>query len=284
MVAEVAATFSRRRFFGYKPLVMSLLLFSALSMSVWSHHMFATGHVANKYFSLTSTALIVPAGIEYFDIIGTMLGGALLLRTPLLFAIGFLLQFLLGGMSGIFVGSPPLDYHVTDSYFVVAHLHYVLFAGSFFGFFAGLYYWWPKITGTMLSEPLGKLHFGLMFLGTNLTFFPMHILGVDGMPRRVADYPASSGWQAANVVETVGAFLIALSILVFLWNVWASLRDRVPAGDDPWEGQTLEWATSSPPPRHNFRDPLPPIRSYSPLFDLRRERLGQPEQAAGPVK
>jgi cytochrome c oxidase subunit 1 len=284
MVAEVAATFSRRRFFGYKPLVMSLLLFSALSMSVWSHHMFATGHVANKYFSLTSTALIVPAGIEYFDIIGTMLGGALLLRTPLLFAIGFLLQFLLGGMSGIFVGSPALDYHVTDSYFVVAHLHYVLFAGSFFGFFAGLYYWWPKITGTMLRERLGKLHFALMFLGTNLTFFPMHILGVDGMPRRVADYPASSGWQAANIVETAGAFLVALSILVFLWNVWTSLRERVPAGDDPWEGQTLEWATSSPPPRHNFTEPLPPIRSYSPLFDLRRERLGQLEQAAGPVK
>jgi cytochrome c oxidase subunit 1 len=284
MVAEVAATFSRRRFFGYKPLVMSLLLFSALSMSVWSHHMFATGHVANKYFSLTSTALIVPAGIEYFDIIGTMLGGALLLRTPLLFAIGFLLQFLLGGMSGIFVGSPALDYHVTDSYFVVAHLHYVLFAGSFFGFFAGLYYWWPKITGTMLRERLGKLHFALMFLGTNLTFFPMHILGVDGMPRRVADYPASSGWQAANIVETAGAFLVALSILVFLWNVWTSLRERVPAGDDPWEGQTLEWATSSPPPRHNFTEALPPIRSYSPLFDLRRERLGQLEQAAGPVK
>jgi cytochrome c oxidase subunit 1 len=284
MVGEVAATFSRRRFFGYRPLVMSLLLFSALSMSVWSHHMFATGHVANRYFSLTSTALVVPAGIEYFDIIGTMIGGAILLRTPMLFAIGFLLQFLLGGMSGIFVGSPPLDYHVTDSYFVVAHLHYVLFAGSFFGFFAGLYHWWPKITGTMLREGLGRWHFGIMFLGTNLTFFPMHILGIDGMPRRVADYPSDSGWQGANIVETVGAGLIALAILVFLWNVWVSLRRRVPAGDDPWEGQTLEWATTSPPPRFNFVGPLPPIRSYSPLFDLRRQRLGQAEQAHGPVK
>ena len=283
MVAEVASTFSRRRFFGYTALVGSLLLFSALSMSVWSHHMFATGHVANKYFSLTSTALIVPAGVEYFDIIGTMLGGAILLRTPMLFAIGFLLQFLIGGMSGIFTGSPPLDYHVTDSYFVVAHLHYVLFAGSFFGFFAGLYYWWPKITGKLLREGLGKLHFGLMFVGTNVTFFPMHVLGIEGMPRRVADYPRSSGWQAPNLVETIGSYLIALSILVFLWNVWTTLRSRVGAPDDPWEGQTLEWATSSPPPRFNFTAPLPPIRSYAPLFDLRRERMGDLEQASGPA-
>jgi len=272
MVAEVAATFARRPLFGYRGLVVSLLLFSALSMTVWSHHMFATGHVANRYFSLTSTALIVPAGLEYFAIVGTLLGGAILLRTPMLFAIGFLLQFLIGGLSGIFTGSPPLDYHVHDSYFVVAHLHYVLFAGSFFGLFAGVFFWWPKVTGWMLGEGLGKLQFALMVVGTNLTFFPMHFLGMDGMPRRVADYPAGAGWSTLNLLETIGAFTIAVSILVFLLNVWRSWRGpRERAGNDPWEAQSLEWFTSSPPPRLNF-DSLPAIRSYHPVWDLHMAR------------
>src|SRR4051812_5890930 len=272
MVAEVAATFARRPLFGYRGLVVSLLLFSALSMTVWSHHMFATGHVANRYFSLTSPALIVPAGLEYFAIVGTLLGGAILLRTPMLFAIGFLLQFLIGGLSGIFTGSPPLDYHVHDSYFVVAHLHYVLFAGSFFGLFAGVFFWWPKVTGWILGEGLGKLQFALMAVGTNLTFFPMHILGMDGMPRRVADYPAGAGWSTLNLLETIGAFTIAASILVFLLNVWRSWRGpRERAGNDPWEAQSLEWFTSSPPPRLNF-DSLPAIRSYHPVWDLHMAR------------
>jgi cytochrome c oxidase subunit 1 len=271
MVAEVVSTFSRRPLFGYKGLVASLLLFSSLSMTVWSHHMFATGHVANKYFSLTSTALVVPAGLEYFAIVGTLIGGAIVLRAPMVFAIGFLLQFLIGGLSGIFIGSPPLDYHVTDSYFVVAHLHYVLFAGSFFGLFAGIYYWWPKVTGWMLGDGLGKLQFVLMVIGTNLTFFPMHILGIEGMPRRVADYPRSSGWTGMNLLETIGAFTIAASIVVFLLNVWRSRRPRVAAGPDPWEAQSLEWYTSSPPPRFNFES-LPPIRSYHPVWDLHMEK------------
>jgi cytochrome c oxidase subunit 1 len=279
MVAEVAATFSRRPLFGYKGLVASLLLFSSLSMTVWSHHMFATGHVANRYFSLTSTALIVPAGLEYFAIVGTMLGGAIVLRTPMLFAIGFLLQFLIGGMSGIFTGSPPLDYHVHDSYFVVAHLHYVLFAGSFFGLFAGVFFWWPKVTGWVLGDGLGKVQFALMVVGTNLTFFPMHILGMQGMPRRVADYPATAGWSNMNLLETIGAYTIALSILVFLWNVRRSWRARVPAGPDPWEAQSLEWYTSSPPPRFNF-DALPPVRSYHPVWDLHMERRRLEQGAA----
>jgi cytochrome c oxidase subunit 1 len=270
MVAEVVSTFSRRPLFGYKGLVASLLLFSSLSMTVWSHHMFATGHVANKYFSLTSTALVVPAGLEYFAIVGTLIGGAIVLRAPMVFAIGFLLQFLVGGLSGIFVGSPPLDYHVHDSYFVVAHLHYVLFAGSFFGLFAGIYYWWPKVTGWMLGDGLGKVQFVLMVIGTNLTFFPMHILGIEGMPRRVADYPRSSGWTGMNLLETIGAFTIALSIVVFLVNVWRSRRVRVAAGPDPWKAQSLEWYTSSPPPRFNFES-LPPIRSYHPVWDLHME-------------
>jgi cytochrome c oxidase subunit 1 len=271
MVAEVVSTFSRRPLFGYKGLVASLLLFSSLSMTVWSHHMFATGHVANKYFSLTSTALVLPAGLEYFAIVGTLIGGAIVLRAPMVFAIGFLLQFLIGGLSGIFTGSPPLDYHVHDSYFVVAHLHYVLFAGSFFGLFAGVYYWWPKVTGWMLGDGLGKLQFALMVVGTNLTFFPMHILGIDGMPRRVADYPRSAGWTGLNLLETIGAFTIALSIVVFLVNVWRSRRVHAVAGPDPWEAQTLEWYTSSPPPRFNFES-LPTIRSYHPVWDLHMEK------------
>jgi cytochrome c oxidase subunit I len=275
MVIEVAAAFARKPAFGYKGLVLSLLLFAALSMSVWSHHMFATGHVANKYFSLTSTALILPAGLEYFAIVGTMIGGSILLRTPMLFAIGFVLQFLIGGLTGIFVGSPPLDYHVHDTYFVVAHLHYVLFAGSFFGLFAGIFFWWPKITGWMLGERLGKLQFAVLVLGTNLTFFPMHFLGVGGMSRRVADYPPLPGWQTLNLIESIGAYLIAAGLAIFLVNVWVSARRRVAAGPNPWGGgQSLEWATSSPPPRHNF-DALPPIRSYHPVWDQTLEREGR---------
>jgi cytochrome c oxidase subunit I len=269
-VAEVVATFSRRRFFGYHALVLSLLAFAALSMSVWAHHMFTTGQVTNKYFSLTSTALIVPAGIEYFDLLATMIGGAIVLRTAMLFAVGFILQFLLGGLSGIITASPPLDYHVHDSFFVVAHFHYTIFAGSVFAFFAGLYYWFPKATGLLLRESLGKLQFWLMLVGTNLAFFPMFVLGYKGMPRRVADYPDNAGFQTWNDISTAGAFVIALGLAVFLWNLWSSWRRPVPAGDDPWGGQTLEWWTTSPPPRYNFES-LPPVRSFAPLLDLRQE-------------
>jgi cytochrome c oxidase subunit I len=274
VVADVVATFSRRRLFGYPFLIISLFAFTGLSMSVWAHHMFATGQVNNQYYSLTSTALAIPAGVEYFDVIATMIGGAVLLRTPMLFALGFLVLFLIGGLTGIIVGSPPLDYHVTDSYFVVAHFHYTLFGGSLMGAFAAVYYWFPKVTGSFLREGLGKLHFALLFVGVNLTFFPMFLLGYDGMPRRVADYSPSAGFTTDNRLATAGAFVIAAGILVFVVNLVVSLRRRQPAGDDPWEGQTLEWATTSPPPRLNFAA-LPPIRSYAPLLDLReRERSG----------
>jgi cytochrome c oxidase subunit I len=269
IVAEVIAVFSRRRFFGYTAMVLSFLTFAGLSMSVWAHHMFATGQVTNQYFSLTSTVLIVPAGVEYFDLIATMVGGAILLRTAMLFALGFLLQFLIGGLTGIIVASPPIDYHVHDTQFVVAHMHYVLFGGSVFAFFAGVYYWWPKVFGVLLGEGLGKLHFGLLVLGTNLTFFPMHILGYEGMARRIANYSSSDGWTSLNETSTLGSYVIALSVVVFLVNVWRSQRRREAATSDPWEGQTLEWATTSPPPPHNF-DALPKIRSYTPLYDLRR--------------
>jgi cytochrome c oxidase subunit 1 len=268
-VGEVVAVFSGRRFFGYRTAVFALLTFTAISMAVWAHHMFATGRVSNRYFALTSTALLVPAGVEYFDLLATMRRGRIRLRVPMLFALGFIVQFLIGGVTGIFVASPPLDYHVHDSYFVVAHFHYTLFAGSLFGFYAAVYYWFPKATGALLREGLGRAHFWLMALGANLTFFPMFVLGWNGMPRRVADYTPSSGFQTANVISSIGAYVIAISIAVFLANVVVSLRRRDPAGRDPWGGQTLEWATASPPPRHNFDAALPPVRSFAPLLDIR---------------
>ncbi len=268
MVGEIIATFSARRFFGYSAFIVALLIFSGLSMTVWAHHMFTFGVLSNKYFALTSTALIVPAGIEYFDFLATIWRGRLRFTTAFLFALGFLVQFLVGGLTGIVLASPPLDYGLNMSYFVVAHFHYTIFAGSAFGLFGGIYYWFPKITGVMLRERLGKLNFVLMAIGANLAFFPMFFLGADGMVRRVARYPSSSGWQGLNIVATAGSFVIAASVLVFVANVVISLRHARLAGDDPWEAHTLEWATSSPPPRHNFTA-LPPIRSYAPLLDLR---------------
>ncbi len=237
-------------------------------MTVWAHHMFTFGVLSNKYFALTSTALIVPAGIEYFDFLGTIWKGSLRFTTAFLFALAFLVQFLIGGLTGEILASPPLDYGLNMSYFVVAHFHYTIFAGSAFGLFAGIYYWFPKITGVMLRERLGKLHFVLMATGTNLTFFPMFVLGAEGMTRRIARYPASTGWQGLNILETAGSVVIALSVIVFMLNMLVSLRRRHAAGDDPWEAHTLEWATRKPPPRHNFHA-LPPIRSYAPLLDLR---------------
>ena len=271
ITADVVATFARKRFTGYRPLILALIVFTGLSMSVWAHHMFTTDQVANKYFSLTSTALVVAAGTEYFAIIATLIGGAILLRTPMLFALGFFLQFLIGGLSGVILASPPLDYHAHDSYFVVAHFHYTLFAGSLFAGFAAAYYWFPKWTGVMLRDSLGKVQFALMVVGTNLTFFPMFLLGYDGMPRRIADYSSDAGFTDLNRLSTLGSFLIALGVAVFLWNLYTSLRRREPAGDDPWEGHSLEWATSSPPPRYNFHS-LPPITSHAPLLDRRLEQ------------
>jgi cytochrome c oxidase subunit 1 len=267
--AEAIATNAHKKWFGYTAFVASVMTFAALSMAVWSHHMFTTGGVTNQYFAFTSTALIVPAGIEYFDMVGTMIGGSLVFRTSMLFALAFFVQFLIGGLSGIFIASPVLDYHVEDSYVIVAHFHYTLFAGSIFGFFAGAYHWFPKVTGALLREGLGKLQLALMVVGTNMTFFPMFFLGQDGMVRRISRYPAHPGWGTTNLIETIGAGIIALGVVTFLFNVWVSLRRRLPAGDDPWLGHTLEWATPSPPPLYNFDRALPPITSYAPLLDLR---------------
>jgi cytochrome c oxidase subunit I len=278
--AEAIAVGAHKRWFGYVPFVASMMAFSALSMSVWAHHMFVTGGVTNQYFAFTSTLLAVPAGIEYFDMVATLIGGSIVLRTSMLFALTFFVQFLIGGLSGIFVASPVLDYHAYGSYFVVAHFHYTLFAGSIFGFFAGAYHWFPKLTGALLREGLGKLQLVLMIVGTNTTFFPMFFLGQDGMPRRISRYTDHPGWGTLNLIESIGAAVIALGVLVFLVNVWVSLRDREPAGEDPWRGHTLEWATSSPPPPHNFIRPLPPVRSYAPLLDLRHEAEDRGRQGA----
>jgi cytochrome c oxidase subunit 1 len=268
-VGEAIATFSRRQFFGLHATVVSLLLFAALSTSVWGHHMFTMQTVNNRFYSWTSTSLVIPAGLEYFALIATMIGGSIRLRTPMLFALGFVLLFLIGGLTGVFIGSPPLDYHVNWSYFIVAHFHFTLFGGTVFGLFTAIYYWFPKVTGRLLGETLGRWHFGLMFVGALMAFIPMFFLGHEGMARRIANY-SQRAWEVPNVVSTVGAYLIGVSMLVFLANVFRSRRIGRIAGPDPWEGQTLEWATSSPPPRDNF-DVLPPIRGYAPLLDLRHE-------------
>jgi len=270
-VAEVVQVFSGRRLVGYNALVLALLGFATGSMTVWAHHMFTTGQVPNEYFAITSTSLLVFAGIEYFDMTATMWRGVVRMALPMLFAIAFLAQFVIGGVTGVITASPVLDYHLNDSYFVVGHFHYTLFAGSMFALFAGVYYWFPKVTGRFLGDRMGRVHFWLLVLGTNLTFFPMFVLGYLGMTRRVADYPDQPGLDWLNLISSAGAAVTGVAMLVFLWNVLVSLTGGEPAGDDPWGGHTLEWATTSPPPRHNF-DSLPPVRSFAPLLDLREER------------
>jgi cytochrome c oxidase subunit 1 len=280
-VAETIAIFSGRRFFGYKPLVLSLLVFAALSMSVWGHHMFTENAVSNRYFSLTSTMLAVPAGLEYFDSLATMWRGNIRLTTPMLFALGFLAMFVIGGVTGIWVASPPLNYQATDSYFIVGHFHYTLFGGSVLGMFAALYLWWPKVTGRLLREGLGRIHFWLTIIGMNLTFFPMFFLGQQGMPRRIADYPRSTGWEGLNALATIGSGVLALSIVVLLVNMVVSSSFGRAADSDPWGGHTLEWWTTSPPPRHNFAT-LPRIRTFAPLLDARSE-APQPQPTTNPA-
>src|SRR5919109_102257 len=271
MISEVLPVFSRKPLFGYKAFVFATAGIGALGFSVWAHHMFTTGAVYLPFFSLMTFLIAVPTGVKMFNWVFTLWRGKITLSTPLLFALGFLSMFLIGGINGAFSASVPVDFALHDTYWVVAHLHYVLFGGSVFGMFAGVYYWFPKMTGRMLNEALGKTQFVLMFIGFNLTFFPMHILGLSGMPRRIADYSSTAGWNELNLAATIGGFLIAASMVPFLWNVFLSLRSGAIAGDDPWEANTLEWATSSPPPPYNF-DRLPEIRSERPLFDLRHGR------------
>jgi cytochrome c oxidase subunit I len=269
VITEILPVFSRRPVFGYGGLVLASFAIASLSVGVWAHHMFATGAVTNSYFSGVSMLIAIPTGVKFFNWIGTMWHGQILITTPMLFALGFMVTFLIGGISGVFLASAPIDLAVHDSYFVVAHMHYVLFGGSVFALYAGIYYWFPKVTGRMLNRGLGTLHFWMTFVGFHLTFLVQHILGAEGMPRRIASYPLVGNWQLLNRISSVGAFLLGASTLAFLWNVWRSWRRGEPAGNDPWDGQTLEWATTSPPPPHNFEEPLPPIRSNRPVWDAK---------------
>ncbi len=268
LITEILPVFSRKPVFGYVGLVAATLAIGGLSCAVWAHHMFVTGAVNLPYFSFMTFLIAVPTGVKFFNWIGTMWGGSISLDTPMLWSIGFLTTFLFGGLTGIILASPPLDFQVSDSYFVVAHFHYVLFGTVVFAMFAGFYFWWPKFYGRMLDETLGKVHFWLLFLGFHTTFLVQHWLGVEGMQRRIADYLPTEGFTFLNQVSTVGAFLLAISMLPFLWNVWISRNHPKVTVDDPWGwGRSLEWATSCPPPRHNFVS-LPRVRSESPAFDL----------------
>ena len=284
MITEVLPVFSRKPMFGYKGLVFATVSIGALSITVWAHHMFATGAVLLPFFAFLSFLIAVPTGVKFFNWIGTLWRGSITFETPMLFAIGFLVTFLFGGLTGVLLASPPIDFHVTDSYFVVGHFHYVLFGSVVFGLFSGVYYWFPKFTGRMLDERLGKLHFWTLFVGFHLTFLVFHWLGTKGMPRRVADYGPNDGFTTLNTISTVGAFILGASTLPFLYNVWHSRKHgERAAGDDPWGyGNSLEWATSCPPPRHNFTS-LPRIRSERPAFDLHYpEAAGQLAHHASP--
>jgi cytochrome c oxidase subunit 1 len=269
IVTEVFPVFARKPLFGYKGMVFATLSIAALSSSVWAHHMFATGAVLLPFFSLLTFLIAVPTGIKFVNWIGTLWRGKLTFETPMLFGCGFLVTFLLGGLTGVLLASPPLDFHVSDTYFVVAHFHYVLFGTIVFATYSGIYFWFPKMTGRMLDERLGKVHFWLTFIGFHLTFLVQHWLGNEGMPRRYADYLPTDGFTVLNGISSVGAFVLGLSTLPFVWNVVKSYRyGRAVTVDDPWGfGNSLEWATSCPPPRHNFTE-LPRIRSERPAFEL----------------
>jgi cytochrome c oxidase subunit I len=271
VISEVLPVFSRKPIFGYKAVAYSTAAIGFLGFLVWAHHMFTVGLpiISQSFFMLMTMLIAIPTGVKIFNWAGTLWGGHLTFKTPLLFSLGFLTMFVIGGLSGVYSAVVPVDYQLHDTYFIVAHIHYVLFGGSVFALFAGLYYWFPKFTGRLYSESLGAWHFWFMIIGFNLTFFPMHILGVMGMQRRIASYPVETGFLPLNLVETVGAFLLGFSVLVCVWNLFVSWRHGAPAGNDPWLANTLEWLTSSPPPAYNFAS-LPRIRSERPLRDLRQ--------------
>jgi len=272
MISEILPVFARKPIFGYKAIVASSAGITFLSMLVWAHHMFATptATVVLAFFMLSSFAIAIPTGIKIFNWLATLWRGAIVFKTPLFFAAGFLSMFVIGGISGVVLAIFPVDWYFNDTYFVVAHIHYVLFGGSVFGIFAGLYYWFPKMSGRMLSEGLGKISFWLMFAGFNLTFLIQHSLGLEGMPRRIYRYPDYSNWPEFNLISTIGSFILGIGVLVTVVNVLMSARAGKRAGNDPWQANTLEWFAQSPPPENNF-DIVPRVRSVEPMKDIRRD-------------
>jgi cytochrome c oxidase subunit 1 len=264
MATEIIAVFAKKPVFGYKSMVFATLSIGALSLGVWAHHMFTTGVVLLPFFSIMSLLIAVPTGIKIFNWIGTMWRGELWFTTAMLMALGFLITFLIGGLTGVYLASPPLDFFTHDTYFVVAHFHSIVMALVLAGMGA-LYYWGPKFTGYLLNEKFGKVQFWFLFIGTQVFTFPQYILGLDGMPRRIAIYPHSPQWKTLNDWSTLGAVLVGISMIIFVVNVGYSWK-KYPAGDNPWDGQTLEWFTTSPPPHHNFYR-LPQIRSERPTWD-----------------
>ena len=277
IVSEIFPVFSRKPIFGYKTLVYATIAIAALSMTVWAHHMYVTGSVLLPFFALMTMLIAVPTGVKIFNWLGTMWRGSVTFETPIVFALGFLISFVFGGLTGVILASPPLDFHVSDSYFVVAHFHYVVFGTVVFAMFAGFYFWWPKFTGKMLNESLGHVHFWILFVGFHMTFLIQHWLGVMGMPRRYATYLPEDGFTWMNQLSTVGSVLLALSMIPFLLNVYLTARNgQKVTVNDPWGyGRSLEWATSCPPPRHNFTS-IPRIRSESPAFDLNHPEIDLP--------
>jgi cytochrome c oxidase subunit 1 len=280
--SEILPVFSRKPIFGYKGLVFATIAIAGLSVAVWAHHMYVTGAVLLPFFSIMTMLIAVPTGVKFFNWIGTIWRGSISFDTPMLFTIGFLVTFLFGGLTGVILSAPTLDFAVSDSYFVVAHFHYVVFGTVVFLMFAGFYFWWPKFTGKMLDERLGKFQFWLLFIGFQVTFLIQHWLGVIGMPRRYADYLQSDGFETMNIVSSIGSIILAVSFLPFLWNVYRTWRHAPKVEvDDPWGwGGSLEWATSCPPPRHNFTS-LPPIRSERPAFDLHHPELAPKNMPVG---
>ncbi|HEY0260329.1 MAG TPA: cytochrome c oxidase subunit I [Lacisediminihabitans sp.] len=284
IISEVLPVFSRKPIFGYKTLIYATISIAALSVTVWAHHMYVTGSVLLPFFSLMTMLIAVPTGVKIFNWIGTMWRGSVTFETPMLWAIGFLITFTFGGLTGVILASPPLDFHVSDTYFVVAHFHYVVFGTVVFAMFSGFYFWWPKWTGKMLNERLGKIHFWLLFIGFHTTFLVQHWLGVLGMPRRYATYQPQDGFTWMNQLSTIGAMILGVSMLPFIFNVYITARKAPKVTvNDPWGyGRSLEWATSCPPPRHNFTS-IPRIRSESPAFDLNHPEVGIAE-GVGPLK